>query len=305
MKEDIEKEIYLLTWVLKARDELLEFYENNKDVALRKVILLVDFVLKENNYFNFHKIIINEHQLKKLDFYLEEITKNFKPIEYILGSYYFLKNHINIIPPVLIPRIETEYWCEIIIEKLKKNKIEKFYFLDIGCGSGCISIAFLNEFKLCNGIALDISEKAIELTKRNVIENSFDNRLKIIYSDLFENLKEENKFDIIFSNPPYIAENQKLDNSVFFWEDKNALFAPDDGLFFIKKILENSLNFLKSNGLLIIECDSLNVYEAFDFAYKLNKYQMIKLLYDQHNQARVIILSLDKKSFLNIEEEYL
>ena len=300
-----EKEHSLFTWILKAKDQLLSHYDNNPDVTLRKIILLVDHVINEKNYFNFHKILIDEDQLKKLNFHLEEIIKYHKPIEYIIGISYFLNCHINIEPPILIPRVETEYWCEIIVNKLKEKKIDNFNFLDIGSGSGCISIGILKEFENSQGIALDILQNAVELTKKNAVENLVNNRLEVIKSDLFENLKKDLKFDIIFSNPPYIPDEIILENSVFLWEDKGALFAGKDGLFYIKKILETAYEYLKYESLLIIECDSLNIYEAIDFAYKLKKYEMIKLLYDQNNQPRVIILSPSKESFLNIEEKYL
>lgn len=167
--------------------------------------------------------------------YEEEIKKveNGYPIQYLIGNVDFLNVVIGVNENVLIPRFETEFLVEKVLEKVKNYKEKPLKMVDICTGSGCIAIAIAKNTNFnCTGI--DISNKALHVAK----ENAFKNNVTIQYKQLDiikEKLKE--KYDIIISNPPYISKNENVDNSVRF-EPQIALFAEENGLLFYKKILE-------------------------------------------------------------------
>ncbi|MFH1644283.1 MAG: peptide chain release factor N(5)-glutamine methyltransferase [bacterium] len=190
-------------------------------------------------------------QKRTLSKWLKLITKDNKPIQYILGSIPFCNVEILLKPPILIPRPETEYICDWIINKLKKINLQNLQILDLCSGTGCIGLAIAKEFKNYQITCTDINPKAISLIKKNAIHNKIKNVI-IIKSDLFEKLKNK-KYDIIISNPPYISEKewQNLDKNITLWEDKNALVANQNGLFIIKKIIKNAPFHIKNNDYLL------------------------------------------------------
>lgn len=171
--------------------------------------------------------------------YKELIKKveNGYPIQYILGNVAFLNVEIEVNEHVLIPRFETEYLVEKVLKKVEKYKNESLKMLDICTGSGCIAVSIAKNTNFhCFGV--DISEYALEIAKRNAIQNSV-----IVQYERLDILKDQlsQDYDVIISNPPYIAQNENVDNSVTY-EPEIALYALDNGLLFYKKIVEKIKN---------------------------------------------------------------
>lgn len=165
---------------------------------------------------------------------LEEIVKRIKdyyPIQYLIGNVSFYGYPIEVTQDVLIPRFETEYLVEKVLKRIKKLDHPKV--LDIGTGSGCISIA-LAKNKEGNYTAWDISEKALKIAKKNAQQNEVS-----ITFEKVDILHDEKTFpyDIIISNPPYIAEDEVVAKEVAY-EPSIALYADNHGLAFYQKILE-------------------------------------------------------------------
>ncbi|CAG9314983.1 PRMC [Blepharisma stoltei] len=178
-----------------------------------------------------------------------------KPIQYILGDTYFMGNRILVKQPVLIPRVETEKLCELILEDMK-NK-QPFKFLEIGCGSGCISISLCKNSN-CEGVAIDISQHAVSLTKKNaklVLGKKWYKKLSVYESDMWK-FSPGNKFDLIVSNPPYIPSLMinGLEKQVKLWEDNRALDGGDDGFKYVEFIIKQ--DWVKENGEMWFEIDS-------------------------------------------------
>ena len=199
----------------------------------------------------------SEEQKNQLNSIITDLTIHHKPLAYILGFVPFLNLHITVKPPILIPRPETEEWVQNNIAQLKKEGFASGRILDIGTGSGCIALAFAQAFAQASVVASDINPQALELAQHNAKQNNISN-ITCVHSDLFEKLRQSEKFDLIVSNPPYIARNQleKMSASVTKWEDHNALFAHDHGLALIKKIITNAQHWLlpsKNSYNLIIE----------------------------------------------------
>lgn len=171
--------------------------------------------------------------------YKEKIKKveNGYPIQYIIGNVAFLNTQISVNENVLIPRFETEYLVEKILKKVGGYKKEPLNLIDICTGSGCIAIAMAkNTNFICKGI--DISKEALQLAQENNRKNGAYVQYEQI--DILKEILKEN-YDIIISNPPYISEEENVDNSVYF-EPKIALYAAEKGIIFYKKILKQIKN---------------------------------------------------------------
>lgn len=202
--------------------------------------------------FSDRNYILNSRE-KTLFFDKIKERENLKPVSKIINKKNFWNFDVDVSKNILIPRPETEVLIDIVCSKIKKNS--KIYFLDIGCGSGCISLSLLDYFKKSNALALDVSKDAILNTKINVNKNNFQDRIKILHGDLFK-FKTEKKFDLIISNPPYLklSKYNNLCKSIKLFEPKLALVGDNqDGLLFFKQIIFNLKDKLKLNGYLAFE----------------------------------------------------
>lgn len=191
------------------------------------------------------QLTVKQHEL--LETWVHEIVDLHKPIAYIIGSIPFLDLNLNIHPPTLIPRPETEWWAELLIMALRGMPSEKFVLLDLCTGSGCIALAVAQKFPKSRVFGIDISPAAVELAQSNALKNDIKN-CRFLCSDLFDQLTEELQADIITANPPYIseAEFETLDLSVKNWEDTRALVSGNNGLELIQKILAQAPTHLTS-----------------------------------------------------------
>ena len=176
---------------------------------------------------------------------------NNMPLEYIFGSVEFLGLSINLEPPVLIPRPETEYWCAQLINLFTQysyTQVADFSIADVCTGSGCIALAFAAHFPQAQVYALDKADYACNLARYNAQKNKLFN-CTIIQSDLFSALDTTQQFDLIVSNPPYISlrEWHTLDPSVKKWEAYEALVAEDNGLALITELLKQARTRLRTH----------------------------------------------------------
>ena len=189
------------------------------------------------------KITKNDYNLLKnlypdnLEECLEKIENDY-PVQYLIGNVSFYGYPIIVNEDVLIPRFETEYLVEKTIAYIHKLNINKPTILDIGTGSGCIAITLAKELKDAKISALDISKKALAIDKKNIKLNKV--LIKIKKVDILNTPIKEN-YDVIISNPPYIALNEKVDPATKF-EPQQALFANDNGLEYYKCIINNLKN---------------------------------------------------------------
>lgn len=214
------------------------------------------------------------------------IAETRKPVQHITEWGYFMNQKFKVSPDVLIPRDETELLVRKVIQISNKNSLLKV--LDIGTGSGCIPCMVAKETDV-SVLAIDISPEALKIASQNVQKLALETKIKLRQSDLFSNIKPEEKFDIIVSNPPYIPENHqnKLQPEVLY-EPKNALFTKDSkGVEFYEKIIEKASLFLNNNGFLAFE---LGQGQALDVKKLLeNKgFKDIEIEKDLANIDRVI-----------------
>jgi len=170
------------------------------------------------------------------------------PVQYIVGNVDFYGNIFEVNENVLIPRFETEELVEKTINYSKKYFDKKIEILDIGTGSGCIAIT-LSKYLDSNVDALDISEEALEVSKKNNERNNAN--VNFFHSNLFENVNK--KYDLIISNPPYIAYDEEIMDIVKNNEPNIALYADNDGLYFYEEILKNASNYLNDKAMIAFE----------------------------------------------------
>ncbi len=180
-----------------------------------------------------------------------------EPFQHIVGRQEFYGLDFVVTPDVLIPRPETELIVERAIELLSTERglqSASSRILEIGVGSGCISVAILKQVPKASAVAVDISEPAIEIARRNAEMHEVGGRLTLVHSDVFENVPDE-KFDLIVSNPPYVllAEYAQLQPEVRDHDPKAAVTDGSTGLTIVKRIIDGSPNYLQSGGHMLIE----------------------------------------------------
>ena len=246
---------------------------------------------------------IKEEDKNKIREMLMLRAKNRKPLQYILGEWEFYGLPFKVRENVLIPRPDTEILVEQCIQLMRE--IEEPNILDIGSGSGAISIAIANELKSSSVTGVDINEDAIKLANENKVLNKVEN-VNFMKSDLFEKLDEDFKYDLIVSNPPYITkdEYETLMPEVKNFEPKNALTDLGDGLYFYREISKKAEAYLKDTGYLAFE---IGYKQAKDVSKILedNNFAVLSVVKDYGGNDRVVLAkkAIKADNFEEIEEE--
>ena len=211
-----------------------------------------------------------------------------EPIAYILGEWEFYSLNFEIQPPVLVPRPETEHLVEVALERIGEQELR---VLDIGTGSGCVTVAIAHNAKRCTVVATDINPAFLDLARRNAKRHGVTDQVAFREGDLFAALNPgDAPFDIICSNPPYVAQVdwENVSPTVRDYEDPRALLAGADGLDVIRSLIDQAQDFLAPGGLLALEIgfgqagdvqDLLRDagYEAIDFRQDLAAIDRIAL----------------------------
>ncbi|MBU1007520.1 peptide chain release factor N(5)-glutamine methyltransferase [Candidatus Dependentiae bacterium] len=240
--------------ITETTNKLLTESNNSEQAAQAESWWLLEKVTKKRQaeLIREEKATLTHEQEKALELYITQRTKENKPLQYILGTVPFCGLEILVEPPTLIPRPETEEWCDRLIQKLDPVKEERLTILDIGVGSGCIALALAKAFPYATVIGVDAHSHAIRLSEKNKTHNKIPNAL-FIKSDLYRELGQyKGIIDLIVSNPPYISEKEflGLSKEVTDWEDKSALVTYDEGLAIHKKIVSEAKCYLKKESVL-------------------------------------------------------
>ena len=224
-----------------------------KEESLARFLLM--YMLDENPQL-FSNSLSEQLSKEKEDKYFSLIEKHIKedvPLSHLVGFEYFYDRKFKVTKDVLSPRMETEELIYKVVDYIKANDKDNLKILDLCTGSGIIAITLRKELENMSleVVASDISEEALKVAKENAILN--DGEVKFIQSDIFENINE--KFDIIVSNPPYIAYSDKItmEDNVLNYDPHLALFAEEDGMYFYREIVENSKEYLNKDGMIFFE----------------------------------------------------
>lgn len=188
-----------------------------------------------------------------------------EPFQYITGRQEFYRLDFEVNPAVLIPRPETEILVAEAVRIL--SACSEGSFLELGVGSGCISVSILHETERTAAVGVDISGEALTVAARNAKKHDVSSRLTLVEGDLFGGVS--GVFDLIVSNPPYVSEGEldRLQAEVSLFEPRAALAGGDDGLAIVRRIIDGAPVFLKPQGALLMEIgfeQAESVRELFD-----------------------------------------
>ena len=200
------------------------------------------------------KLYLNKNLLFLESIWNDHLLKSC-PIQYLCGITFWRDLKLKVTNKVLIPRPETELIVDIVFNKFPR-KSEKLFFVELGTGSGAISIALALAYPSSDGVATDIDQDALEIATKNFINSSKQSNLKFYCGNWWSPLESfKGKLDLAISNPPYIPKDtyEKLPKEVKNFEPKVALLGGEDGLKHIRKIIQKAPLFLKEKGWLILE----------------------------------------------------
>jgi len=272
-------------------------YLKEKDVEsprLTAEVLLARFlgVDRVTLYLEFEKPVTD----KELSGYRELVRRRVRrePLQYITGVQEFWSMEFQVDARVLIPRPETEILVEQALACAKENKTDEEYshrLLDLGTGSGILAVCLARELPGWEVWATDISSDALELAELNAVTHGVDNRIRFLQGDCFGAFKKERVlFDIIVSNPPYVAEEEygELPSEVKDHEPHIALAGGRGGWVFIEQILREAPDFLSPGGRLLVEMAPGQTERAMEIARETRCYGEIRRMRDYSGQHRVV-----------------
>lgn len=274
--------------------QLESIYGSDEANALIMILL--------EHYFNIDRVKIalepdlrlSESELLTLHFAVKELLKN-RPIQYIIGETEFCGMRFFVNENVLIPRPETQEIVEMIADFARRDNAcvirTGCKIIDIGTGSGCIAISLAKLIPNSDVTAIDVSEKALEVAKKNAEANGVN--VHFVLDDILQPTTAElidNQFDIIVSNPPYVCESEKSDMraNVLDHEPSSALFVPDnDPLIFYRRILEFAHKTLKPNGQIWFEINERFGKETAELCREKG-FKNVEIIKDFREKERVI-----------------
>ena len=241
---------------------------------------------------------LSESELLTLHFAVKELLKN-KPIQYVIGETEFCGMRFFVEEGVLIPRPETEEMVKAIVNKNGVTRLGNSYLarndnqslIDIGTGSGCIAASLAKLLKDSVVTAVDVSEKALEIAKKNAEVNGVD--VLFVLDDILNPKNPElidNQYDIIVSNPPYVCESEKSEMraNVLDYEPSSALFVSDnDPLIFYRKILEFAQKTLKPNGQIWFEINEKFGHEMRNLCLEKG-FKNVEIIKDFRGKDRIL-----------------
>lgn len=190
--------------------------------------------------------LLNLKYSESMDQIKRKLSENY-PVQYLIGNVDFYDCLIEINENVLIPRFETELLVDKALKKLQTMNLKTPNIIDLGCGSGCISIAIKKNLD-CLMTSIDINKDAIQLAKLNANKNEVEITFK---NQSIEETCLDN-FDVIISNPPYVREDEVVGLEIKY-EPQNAIFAKEEGTYFYRIILEKIYNSIKKPKLIAFE----------------------------------------------------
>ena len=262
---------------LMRKGQTLASKKGLEKTAVKSLLLFASNQTPTEIYVNMNKEVPKDVEEK---FYkcLDEYINKGRPPQYIIGHSYFYGYKILVDDRVLIPRWETEELASnILIYYDRYFKGEKVKVLDIGTGSGSIAIALKKEEPNMSVTATDISEDALDVAKENARIN--DANIDFFKSDMLESLKDDDIFDIIVSNPPYLMTGEFVEPIVKDNEPNVALYGGEDGLYFYRIILRDAKKHLNNNKYMM----------AFEHGYD-KKEELNALIKEYYKDAEIINL---------------
>ncbi len=213
------------------------------------------------------------------------------PLQYILEEAWFYGRPFFVSPAVMVPTPETELLVENAMRYAQRRRYEKPHILDLGVGSGVISVTLANELADCHIVGLDLSPEAIAVARRNAETLGGADKIEFRESDYFAAVGDKERFDLILSNPPYIAEPDYAGLPPEVLADpKLALTSGADGLDAARVILSEAPRFLAPGGRIMFEIGFGQAEQIAALTADDERYKSIVILKDLNDIDRVVIL---------------
>lgn len=272
-----------------ARQQLSDLYEDKEAISILK-ILLEDSFGKDFTRLIAEDISMDEGKISEISGKIEKLMK-YEPVQYVTGKADFYGRDFIVTRDVLIPRNETEELVMRIFNDYKCFEGERLDVLDIGTGSGCIAITLSLENPRFRVMAIDNSEKALEVAAMNTSRLSA--AVEFAKDDILNPVVvNKRKFDIIISNPPYVTESEKvyMRKNVLDYEPENALFVTDENpLVFYKQIIRLSETMLGKGGRIYFEINE-KFGDLFSQSVDLQSFESVELYRDLNGKDRIVVI---------------
>jgi release factor glutamine methyltransferase len=233
--------------------------------------------------------LVDDNLLREFDAIIDRRATRY-PLQYILGSAWFYNRRFIVNEAVMVPCPETELLLESVLRIARSCKSNPVRLLDVGVGSGVIAVSAKLENEALDVTAVDISPDALGVARQNADALELDGQVRFIQSDLFESLDKNERFDIIASNPPYIADHEypTLPPEVKA-DPKTALLGGEKGLDIIVRLLREAPDHLNRPGYLLFEIGYDQSKEVFALIENDSRYAEFSLLKDLADIDRIVI----------------
>jgi release factor glutamine methyltransferase len=214
-----------------------------------------------------------------------------EPLQYILGRQPFRELDLEVSPAVLIPRPETELLVGEVLEWASAQTRTDLTALDVGTGSGAIALSLAIEGTFASVLATDVDEGALDVARRNRDSAALAERVELRLGALFEPVRAGERFDVVVSNPPYVADSEAgaLEPEVADWEPRGALFGGPDGLGVLRGLVEGAPEVLRVDGLLGLEVGAGQAGPVLRMLENTGKYRDLKSRRDYSGKERIVL----------------
>ncbi len=237
-------------------------------------------------YMEFERQLTNLERDNFRNFYRRRLAH--EPLQHIIGTSHFRELKIKTDRRALIPRSETEILVEIAVDFLKN--CEAPLVADIGTGSGVIALSIAFEIPWSHIVAVDISDEALSLAEENAHIMGIEERITFVSGNMLESLKGRGAFDTIISNPPYVKSEsiKNLSPEVKDFDPEIALDGGYNGFRFLSEIAGGAHQYLKSGGLILLECEDDQALQVKKIIDGTNIYSGVKIIKDLAGTNRVV-----------------
>jgi len=286
------------SWIIKDLLKVTTDYLKKKEIDSPR--LSAEVLLAHQLNINRVKLYLNFDQPlhdREIEGYRSFIKRrlNREPIQYITGIQEFWSLDFVVGPQVMIPRPESELLVEQVVALCHRDRLtagQSSRILDLGTGCGALAIALARELEGAFVWASDVSHEPLNLARLNAKKHGVEDRIEFILSDIWDGFKDQDlTFDIILSNPPYIASDaiDSLPPEVRNYEPRLAFDGGEEGMFFITKIIMDGPRYLKPGGWILLEMDPEQTPKAFNLIEKSNSYRAKVRLKDYSHHHRVVM----------------
>lgn len=238
--------------------------------------------------------LLDENAIRRVDEIIARRATRY-PLQYILGEMWFYGRKFYVDPAVMVPTPETEGLCEAALGFIRGRNIKGPSVLDIGAGSGVISVTMALELAEASIVAVDLSEDALLVAEKNARDLGCIDRLQLRQSDLFAAIKPDERFDLILSNPPYICDGDYdgLPPEVKA-DPKLSLVGGGDGLDIIRRIVKKAPDHLAPGGRIMFEIGLGQSKAVAELTDNDDRYRSLNCIKDLNDIDRIMILACDE-----------